>query len=76
MGKSKNKTVLSTENTSCIRESSSAVVSKESANDAFTDFKSDVVNESMEETNNENSRMLLLNAMNQYECKMIREFNE
>jgi len=76
MGKFKNKTVLSTENTSCIRESSSAVVSKECADDAFTDFKSDVVNEPMEETNNENSRMLLLNAMNQYESKLIWEFNE
>jgi len=76
MGKSKNKTVLSTENTSCIRESSSAVVSKESANDTFTDFNSDVVNKAMEVTIKEDSKMLLLKAMDQCECKLIREFKE
>ncbi|MCX6243176.1 MAG: hypothetical protein NTU98_00595 [Bacteroidetes bacterium] len=70
------KTESSTESTYSIGEKSAAVVSKENANDTFTGFRSNVVNEQMKETNNEDPRMLLLNAMHQYECKLMREFTE
>jgi hypothetical protein len=76
MNKIKIKTIVRTEGILGAGKSNTAFVSKEGTYDVLADSKLAAINSTPEEKIHENSRMFFLNAMNQYENKLNREFNE
>jgi len=70
------KTVSKTAGTNGKEKSTTDFVSKEGTYEGFEDLQSAAINQTFEECNYEVSRMFFLNAMNQYESRMNREFNE
>ena len=57
-------------------KSGAAVVSNQSTNEIFTESSSGAEAKSFEELKTERSRLVILNAMYQYESKLDQKFNE
>ena len=72
----KNKIESDPERIYTLLKSGAAVVSSQSANEIFVDSSSGADVNTFEELNIEGSRMVILNAMNQYESDLNSKFYE